>query len=585
MKKITFLGLVLGFLICSFGTHAQFNSQRTWATYYGGNYTFSEGAVKDSEGSVYMATKVQDAVSPYSDTFVTPGAHQSSSNESPSICMLTKFDPDGEVVWSTFYGGQSATTSGIGIDANNNVYLAGLTNSPTGIATADAFQSTLVANENGEYYPNGFIAKFDASGVLQWGTYFPEEIFAFTTDALGNIYVAGRTFRTSAISTSGTFQTAYLYPDEENGGLQGNGFLNKFDTHGNREWGTYYGFASTLGIAVDEFGSVYLAGQAVEDGTGFFATPGCHQAVKSSGFLSKFDGTGNRIWSTYYGSANAAGETTNVYDLQINKDEIYLGGITNSTSNIASSGAYQTTLGGGMFDNFLAKFDIYGQREWGTYYGGEAIEMDPDYSGKMIAFLGNHVYLTFSTQSTTGIATAGAFKETYTPNGFRDNYITKFTKQGERVWGTYYGGDKIESASGVLPIGDDAFYIYGTTGSSTGIATNNAYQPNLERNFNSDYNVFNAYLAKFEPSLGLDSFNETQVLLYPNPNRGKFTIGPVQKATVNLYNLQGQLVYHAISQSGDDEIRVHASHLSAGIYFAVVENKEGQQKTIKVMVE
>ncbi|MGO3262644.1 hypothetical protein [Mesonia sp.] len=59
MKKFTFLGILLGFLICSFGTQAQFNTQRTWATYFGGNYTFSEGAVKDSEGNVYLATTVQ----------------------------------------------------------------------------------------------------------------------------------------------------------------------------------------------------------------------------------------------------------------------------------------------------------------------------------------------------------------------------------------------------------------------------------------------------------------------------------------------------------------------------------------------
>ncbi|MGO3262643.1 T9SS type A sorting domain-containing protein [Mesonia sp.] len=517
---------------------------------------------------------------------MTSGAHQTESIDGSTICMLTKFDPEGEVVWSTFYGGQGVRTNGISIDANNNIYLAGFTGSTTGIATPGAFQPTIVTNENGENYPNGFIAKFNANGVLQWGTYFPNSIFVITADAQGNIYVAGKTFRTTGISTSGTFQTSYLYPIDENSNFSSNSFLNKFDTHGNREWGTYYGFAGTIGVGVDEFGSVYMAGQATEEGTGFFATPNSHQSQQGSGFLTKFNDIGNRVWSTYYGNPNTAQESTVIYDLQVYKNEIYLGGITSSTDNIASSGAHQTILAGSI-DTFLAKFDIYGQREWGTYYGGEDIDFDNifAYSGKMISFLDNHIYFTSSTQSTTGIATAGAFKETYNANGFTDNFIAKFTKQGERVWGTYYGGDKIESASGVLPIGDDAFYIYGTTGSSNGIATNNAYQPSLERNFNTDYNVFNAYLVKFEPSLGLDSFKDTQVLLYPNPNDGEFTIGAVQEANLKLYNLHGQLVHEVVSQPGDNELRVDARHLSAGIYFAVVGNKEGELKTIKVVIE
>jgi len=237
MKNFTFLGIVLIVFVCSHNSHAQFNSERAWATYYGGNYTFSEGAVKDNEGNVYLATTVQDTESPYSDTFVTSGAHQTESIDGSTICMLTKFDPEGEVVWSTFYGGQGVRTNGISIDANNNIYLAGFTGSTTGIATPGAFQPTIVTNENGENYPNGFIAKFNANGVLQWGTYFPNSIFAITADAQGNIYVAGKTFRTTGISTAGTFQTDYLIPEEENGGLVGNGYLNKFDTHGNREWG------------------------------------------------------------------------------------------------------------------------------------------------------------------------------------------------------------------------------------------------------------------------------------------------------------------------------------------------------------
>lgn len=582
MIKTTFLFLIV-LLFFQPKAHAQFDSERTWGSYYGGDYTVSEGAVKDSEGNVYQATTVRNAVAPYSETFVTPDAHQTASNDASQICMLTKFNPEGEVVWSTFYGGDDAVTSQVGIDGDNNIYLAGTTYSTTGIATEGAFQSALSIRNDGGNETSGFIAKFNSDGVLQWGTYYPSVIFTFCTDTQGNVYITGSTSRITGISTPNTFEPDYLYPENEESSLSQNGFLSKFDTNGNRVWGTYYGFSNGIGVAVDDFGSVYLAGQGVEEGTGFYATPNCHQSQKGGGFLTKFDDTGNRLWSTYYGSAT---ETTNIYDLQINKDEVYLGGITSSATKIATSGAHQTILAGGI-DTFLAKFNIYGERLWGTYYGGESIDFDYifPYSGKMISFAENDVYFTSSTQSTTGIATTGAFKENYEGEGTFDNFIVKFNKQGERIWGMYYGGSKDESASGVIPIAENSFYIYGTTGSVNNIGTEGSQQPNLEGIDGDTYGVYNAYLARFdEKDLGLDEVNTPQVTLYPNPNHGEFTITHTQGEKVRLYDLQGRLVYQQSAKLGLKHMQINVPQLPAGIYFAVVKKANTQQKTIKVVI-
>lgn len=580
MYKTTFI-LLVGFIFFHSQGQAQFNSDRTWATYYGGDYTISEGAVKDSEDNVYLSTTVQEAVVGFSENYVTPGAHQTECPDDTIIGMLTKFNPNGEVVWSTFFPG---TSPKIAIDGANNVYLAGTAASSTGIATPGAFQTSISTGENGENYLNGFIAKFNSEGELQWGTYYPSQVFTFCADAAGNIYITGRTPRTAGISTPGTFQPDYVYPEEENGGtLQNqNGFLSKFDTYGNRQWGTYYGFSTNIGVAVDEFGSVYLAGRSLEEETGFYATPNCHQAEKGGAFLTKFDDTGNRLWSTYYGSST---EYTDIYDLQINKSEIYLGGITRSTSNIATAGAQQTTFAGGLADTFLAKFDIDGNREWGTYYGGDSTDFDSyfAYSGKMISFLNDDVYFTSSTESTAGIATPGAFQESYSAGGNIDNFIVKFTKYGERVWGTYYGGDKIESASGVIPLANNSFYVYGTTGSTNNISTEGSQQPNLEGIDGVTFNVYNAYLAKFDESLGVDHANTLQVSLYPNPNQGKFTIS--QATNLGLYDMQGRLVYQQKAKQGETTMQVNAPQLTAGVYFAVIKREHQQVQTIKVIVE
>ena len=87
---------------------------------------------------------------------------------------------------------------------------------------------------------------------------------------------------------------------------------------------------------------------------------------------------------------------------------VYLAGYTDSTTGIATTGAHQTTYGGGVYDAFLVKFNSSGVRQWGTYYGGTGY--DDGYSCATDA--SGNVYLAGSTNSTTGIATTGAHQTT-----------------------------------------------------------------------------------------------------------------------------------------------------------------------------
>jgi len=74
-----------------------------------------------------------------------------------------------------------------------------------------------------------------------------------------------------------------------------------------------------------------------------------------------------RVWGTYCGgSANDQGQSV-LIDATGNT---YVYGHTESSNLIATSGAHQTTFGGGGFDVFLVKFDVNGVRLWGSYVGG-----------------------------------------------------------------------------------------------------------------------------------------------------------------------------------------------------------------------
>ena len=192
--------------------------------------------------------------------------------------------------------------------------------------------------------------------VRLWGTYYGGSRYEYesscATDASGNVYLAGRTSSTTGIATTGAHQTTF------GGSWSYDAFLVKFNSSGVRQWGTYYGgTASDLGhsCATDASGNVYLAGNTPS--TTGIATTGAHQ-TRSGGsddaFLVKFNSSGVRQWGTYYGGTGAEVGHSCATDASGN---VYLAGYTPSTTGIATTGAHQTTSGGGSNDAFLVKFD------------------------------------------------------------------------------------------------------------------------------------------------------------------------------------------------------------------------------------
>ena len=95
----------------------------------------------------------------------------------------------------------------------------------------------------------------------------------------------------------------------------------------------------------------------------------------------------------------------------------------------------------------------------------------------------NNIYLSGVTHSHDGIATAGAYNDSF---GY--GFLAKFDPFGILLWATYY-----ELTIGVAVDPMDNIYLTGYTKSKTGIATSGAYQTSLT-------GIRNAYLAKFNSS-------------------------------------------------------------------------------------
>jgi len=527
---------------------------RLWGTYYGGSDSdYGYSCTTDAIGNVYLAglTNGTTAIS-------TTGAHQTASG-GLGDAFLVKFDSAGTRLWGTYFGG-SAGEYGISTttDTNGNVYLTGWTESTTSISTVGAHQTVYGGSSD------AFLVKFDASGTLIWGTYLGGTSYDYgylcMAEASGNINLIGFTSSTVDIATTGAHQSTF------GGGWDA--FLVKFDASGTRLWGTYYGGSSDeygYSCMTDVSGNVYLSGKT-KSSTGI-ASSVAHQTTNGGGtdaFLVKFDASGTRLWGTYYGGTSDEDGRSCTIDATGN---VYLAGGTLSSNAIATSGAHQTTAGGSN-DAYLAKFDVSGNRLWGTYYGGSG----EDYLACCVTDLNNNVFITGKTNSNSAIATIGAYQTTFV--GLFDAFLVQFDGLGTRVWGTYYGGGGEEYGLSCITDATNDLYMAGYTEDSTVIATTGAHQTIYG-------GAFDAFLVKFEGTgsstgLELTKENTNPLTLSPNPGNNQLTISGLPEGTIynlSILNTLGQVVF--ISQNLQDSESVNIN-LPNSIYEVIIETKEAR---------
>ena len=328
----------------------KFNSNgiRQWSTYYGGE--FGDAAYDcaiDSQGNVYVAGYTA------STTGVASGGFQNTySNNTDGF--IVKFNSSGSRLWGTYYGNiNNDVINSVGVDSNNNVFVAGTTKSTTGIATSGSFLSTFPGTTD-QY--NAFLAKFTSSGSRMWGTYFggtaTEESGMLAVAADGSVYISGHTASTTGIA-SGGFQNTFGGSQSVNS--PADAYLAKFSNDGALNWSTYYGgsgddYSSESSLALDSAGNIYLSGYTTSSSNiasgGFLNT---YQG-QTDGFIAKFSSSGARLWSSYFGGT--------AYDIMLgcavdSSNALYLSGLTMSNSGIAQGG-FQNTYSG-QYDGYLAK--------------------------------------------------------------------------------------------------------------------------------------------------------------------------------------------------------------------------------------
>ena len=269
-----------------------------WGTYLGGdNWDHATGIAKDANNNVFITGNTQS-----SNSISSTGAFQTSFGGGSiwGDVFIAKFSPNGNRIWSTYFGGiKDELSGGIATDASGNVIIAGETTSLTGLATSGAY---LTGEGLGGIY--AFIAKFSSSGSRVWSTYYGgydnDGALAVATDVSGNVFITGTTTATSGIASPGAYQTSLVGTPGYN---PQDAYLVKFSPSGQRLWATYFGGGTELGYSVctDTSGNVFITG--FTGSSTRIASSGAWQTDRGAGFIAKFSSSGHLSWSTYYGES------------------------------------------------------------------------------------------------------------------------------------------------------------------------------------------------------------------------------------------------------------------------------------------
>jgi len=399
------LGVINAFL-----TKFDSDGNLLWATFYGGSPngggTNGLGIGIDNQNNVYLTGNTSDA---------SNIAYNGFKNFLLGYidAFLVKFNPSGERIWATYYGGsgfdfgESCT-----IDNDGNVFLVGTTYS-SNMISHNGFQ-----NEFGDIM-DAYLVKFNSNGNRLWATYYGgkghDHGNSCAVDQDGNVFLLGTT--NSGLNNLG--QMAQDGHQVQYGG-QTDAFLAKFSSNGNRLWATYYGgnqYDTGNSCAVDNQGNVYITG-----GTGssnHIVSPNYANTIVGgyNAYVAKFAPNGTRFWGRLIGGNNDDyGQACSV-DLEGN---IFLGMTT--SSEIFAYPELTNTYSGGEYDGLLVKLNTNGQLTWMAYYGGEEID---EVFGNAISPDGSVLYVCGTTKSTSGIA-LNAHQGSLSGYDYEDAFLAKF---------------------------------------------------------------------------------------------------------------------------------------------------------------
>ncbi len=413
-----------------------------WTTPNAADLAFiGTGIAIDSDGEIFLCggDRLSNTVYPIYNVF------------------LKKFSETGTLLKTIFIPTISGSGVGYGhgldIDSSGNVYFLANTNI-NGLGKGSGVAQFSYGGGLGDAY----IAKYN-NGLSQKiiATYLGGNNNDIGDGGLvihgSNVFIQGST-NSSNFPISNAYQSTYAGNTDA--------FIAKLNLNLGLVWSTYYGGSGDDygggDITVDSNGNVIVIGQTLSTNFPVKSAFQGSNAGNWDNYVAKFNGNGGSnslIWGTYLGGSGI--ELNDDFGIGIatdNSNNVYVSGTTGSTNFPVSSGAFQSTSGGGDNDAFLFKFTSSGARSWGTYLGGSGRE---SYADGLQVNSSNEV-IVFGTTTSANFPLRAAFQNTYgggsSPNldSRGDNFLSKFNANGAIIFSTYFGNGGAEVSWGGMAL-------------------------------------------------------------------------------------------------------------------------------------
>ncbi|MFL6352999.1 MAG: SBBP repeat-containing protein [Bryobacteraceae bacterium] len=361
-------------------------------------------------------------------------------------------------------------------------------------------------------------------------------------------------------------------------------------------YSTYLGGSNSDGagaIAVDARGNAYVTGATASID---FPTKSAFQEVLNAAthaFVTKFDSTGNLVYSTYLGGTFSDGGSGIAVDVHGNA---YITGETSST-DFPTKNAFQATnlisiRAPDSDTGFVTKICPAGNAlVYSTYLGGSLPQIGEDGqaifgdTARAIAVdVHGSAYVTGYTFS-TDFPTKNAFQPPLV-FGSSEAFITKFNAAGSLVYSTYLGGDGATIGSGIAVGVHGEAHITGTT-AAPDFPTKNAFQTTLKSSIRNAFVtklgaagnalVYSTYLGGSGQEVGngiaVNAHGQAYVTGYtasidfPTKNAVQGTVktsGPFGNAFVTKFNASGDALVYSTYLASENQF-VNLFFLQSGI--------------------
>ncbi len=491
--------------------------------------------------------------------------------------FVFKLNANGTFAWAVKIGAASVNDLGLAIstDLNNSVLVTGQFNSSTDFDPGLGV-TTLTATTGGDAY----ILKLSSNGVFSWAINIGnspssnDRGICIHCDAAGNAIVGGifqgtcdfdPSAATNTLVSTG-IQSGFLA--QYGSALGGFMFAKKFD-------GT--GISTINDFNINPSGEIYVAGTFTGN---IDADPGAGVSIVSTGtlvntdlFVIKLNPLGNFVWANKIGGTIDDGATSITSDAS----GVYFSGFYSAIVDFDSGAGTYTLNSNSARDFFISKIDLNGGHIY-SYSAGDATSNDIAYAITTPSV--NTIFIAGSFFGATDFNPSPYAINTLTSSGGHDAFLLKLKMCTQTPVVTANTPTICTGANASLTATGSNTLLWNTNSNSSVIVVSPTITTNysVTANFTTGCVGTSTIAIQVANCTGINENrnNQPELLIYPNPSNGSFTLCTEEFGICKIINALGEII--KTIEIREVTTKLNLIGLSTGIYY--LNHKQTSKKII-----